>query len=387
MTGQMKVQLTLLSIVCVLLSWSHAAAADDAKARQQFENALAGVNQNSFEPIKSAIDKTALSERVMQVHMLDTAVKMAFDENFWDIVESIAMSSMPNAKQKSKGEIVKFTFSEGSGQAIVRFKMPGYAFAYQIWNLQEIRGRVRVVNWFTSNQGITIAEAIANELLIMKPNNGATRRLIGNTNPTNQQLFQVTEILKAARDRQVPRFFEIYDKLSEALRGDELLAKLALQMAYTTNDRGRFVQTFDVFVDVFGRDPDYGAGISDSQILMGRIDAGYQFLLKFHNSMQFEEGALPSRLSALALALGNTAAATEHAELATQNEPTLALAWWSLLRANVSAQDFEGAIVPLTRLEDDFGQHLDAAQLKRDPYNAFDELAESQVFLDWRADR
>lgn len=383
-----RVPLAVWMIAGILCSMSGPGIAqDNEKMREQFEDVLAGVNQGSFEPIKTAIEKGAFLDRVMRKYMLETEVKNAFDENFWEIVEGIAMSSMPNAKQKANGEIVKFEFADGNGQAVVRFKLPGYVFSYQVWNLQQRRGRLRVLDWFNSNQGRSVVDAIAEELLVMMPNNGATRRLIRDKNPTNQQLFQTTELLKAARDRQVSRFFEIYDGLSEPIRNDELVAMFALQLAYGANDRGRFIRTFNVFVDVFGANPDFGEGISNSQLLMGQIEAGYQSLLKFHDSMQFGEGALPSKLSALALALGNNEKAIEHAEHATRNEPTLALAWWSLLRARASIDDFSGSIVAMERLEDDFGQQLDAAQLMRDPYGAFEKLAESPAFVEWRASR
>lgn len=377
-----------VSIISIVAMPSAFAAEADERAREQFEDVLAGINQNSFEPLKSVIDQKAFSSRVLQLHMLDLKVKNAFDDNFWEIVEPVAMGSSPNATQKSKGRIIKFDFNGAAGQAVVRFRLPNYAFAYQIWNLQlDGRGRLRVLDWFNSNQGVSVTEGVATELLTMMPTTVATQRLIGDKSPTGQQLFQVTELLKAARDRQVPRFFEIYDGLSDPLRHEELIAKFAVQFAYAGEDRDRFIQAFRVFLDVFEKNPDYALGISNSQLLMGQLENGFLSLKKFHESMQFAEGAMPAKLSALALANGDSETAVEYAELATGNEPTLELAWWSLLRAQASALDYSGAIEVLARLEDEFDHQLDAAQLKRDPYKSFDQLSESQEFLDWRAGR
>ena len=92
-------------------------------------------------------------------------------------------------------------------------------------------------------------------------------------------------------------------------------------------------------------------------------------------------------MSATALALGQNEKAEEYAVMATTLEPTLKLGWWSLLRARARVSDFEGCIEALTRLEDDFGERIDGAKLRRDKYKAFGALANSQELKDWRASR
>ena len=51
------------------------------------------------------------------------------------------------------------------------------------------------------------------------------------------------------------------------------------------------------------------------------------------------------------------------------------------------AGDYAGALPALTYLEDNFGHRLDAAMLRRDPYKAFNGLAASEAFTEWRAGR
>ena len=116
-------------------------------------------------------------------------------------------------------------------------------------------------------------------------------------------------------------------------------------------------------------------------------EKSYEMLHKFHENFSVNEGALPAKLSALALATGKAEDAEKYALEATSNEPTLELGWWSLLRARAGAGDSQGAIEALTFLEDNFGHRLDAAKLRRDRFRAFRALAESQEFKDWRARR
>ena len=57
-------------------------------------------------------------------------------------------------------------------------------------------------------------------------------------------------------------------------------------------------------------------------------------------------------MSALALALGDAENSAAFAARATTYEPALELGWWSLLRAQSSAEDFADATETLAHLED-----------------------------------
>lgn len=362
------------------------AAEDDAKAREQFERVLQGVNDKNFLPIKNAIVKDEMAGRVLDINMLDLQVKNAFDDNYWEIVERIAMSNMPNVNEKVDGEIVAFDFKDGKGQAVVRYNLANYTFAYQIWELRHSRGaRLRVDDWFNSNQGQSLVEAIADELLVLMPNKDATRRLIGDQSPTDQQLFQTTELLKAGRDRQAQRFLEIYDDLDPHLRTNKLIAGFALRSAYSAQDPDRFLATLQVYADTFADDPYQSMLVSDAYLLIQRLPESYAALENFHGGMTFSDGAMPAKLSAMALALGKASDAQRYAAMAISNEPTLELGWWSLLRAHASESNFADATVAVARLEDDFGHRLDEASLKRDRFQGLGALAESEEFRDWRA--
>ena len=70
---------------------------------------------------------------------------------------------------------------------------------------------------------------------------------------------------------------------------------------------------------------------------------------------------------------------------ATESEPGLELAWWTLLRTRTAAQDYEAALEPLTALEERFGHLLIPQALRRDPF--LKVLIEQPEYQQWRAAR
>jgi hypothetical protein len=371
-----------------ILSTGLWAADEDVKAREQFQDILASINQRSFSQVRSALNQNDLTNRIYGVRPLADQVKQTFVANFWEVVESAFMQNLPEAETQLNGELVFFDFQGNSGTAAVRFRLPKYEYLFMVFELRrQGRGRLRIVDWFDTSIGQTFAAEISEDLVTVIPTKAATRRLISIKDPTDLQLFQATEILKATRDNQPKRFFEIYDAFDEQLMREPFFAKFAVYMAHSVKDIDRFVNALDIFVDVYAADPNYSLLASDAYMLLEDYENAYEQLLKFQNNFTVKEGALPAKLSALALAIGKPDQAEEFALQATQNEPSLELGWWSLLRARAAAEDFAGAIEPLTQLEDAFGHYLDEAKLKRDRFRAFGALSVSEEFKEWRESR
>jgi len=249
------------------------------------------------------------------------------------------------------------------------------------------RGRLKVIDWFDTRTGQMFSAEIGEGLTILTPTKDATRKLISLKDPSDLQLFQVTEIFKASRDVQPPRFFEIYDEFNDELKHEPFIAKYAAFMAFLIKDMDRFVKALEIFVDVFSNDPNFALVMSDYYAAIDDYDKSYAMLSRFQGNFSIEEGALPAKLSALALALGKLEEAEKYAVEATVDEPSLELGWWSLLRARSRSQYYSGAIQALTYLEDHFGHRLDEAKLRRDKFQGFIQLVESQEFKDWRAER
>ena len=375
-------------VLGLLLALPLSAAEDDAKARDQFQSILNAFNAQSFETLEPALDKTDLMNRVLAVRPVNSQVREIFSSQFQSIVDVGFRYSIHTTDKKGKGALVDFEFENGLGRAVVRFKLPRHEYAYLVFDLRhDRRGRLKIVDWFDTRIGQTLTTSINDLLIAMQPTKAETRSILSLPNPTELQLFQATEMLKAARDAQSARFFEIYDEFDEGLKKHPLVAKFAMRFAARGKDPNRFVDALQIFVDAYAGNASFASVISDYYMQVQAYDRAFESLETFHRNFDVKEGALPARLSALALAIGKADEAEAYAVEATTDEPSLELAWWSLLRARAGAGDYAGALPALTNLEDNFGHRLDAAMLRRDPYKAFNGLAASEAFTEWRAGR
>ncbi len=378
---------TTIALLSVLAAPLYAAE-NDQKAFGQFLEILSAVNSQSFTKIQSAIDKTDLSNRITSSRVIEPDAKKILNDNFWQIVEEGFRRNLPPAGSKVDAQLVDFVFENGKGRAGVRFNRANYEYAYQVFELRhDSRARLIIVDWFDSGLGQMLSAAIGEDLVMAMPTKASIRKQISVPNPSELELFQVTEIFKASRDQQAARFFEIYDEFNEALKREPFIAKYAVFMAYASKDTDRFVHALEIFVDVYSQDPNYALMISDFFVRTQAYEESYVALGRFHANFAVKEGAVPARLSALALALGKIDDAERYAVEATQDEASLELGWWSLLRARARAQDFDGAIEPLTYLEDNFDHQLDEAKLRRDKFQGFSTLVSSEEFKAWRAER
>jgi len=364
------------------------AAEDDDDAFGQFQQILTGIERRSFETMQKAIDKTDMRNRVLSARQIGAGAAQTFDAGFWQFVESGFAANLPPPGSKATTKLVDFAFQDGKGKAAIRVSKPNFEFAYQVFDLRhDGRGRLKVVDWFDSSSGQMLSVEIAEALMIQMPTTAATRSTISIQNLTDLQLFQVTELYKASRDKQPPRFFEIYDQFSDALKREPFIAKHAVFLAFMLKDSDRLEQALDIFGAVYSDQPNFALLTSGFYLAMGDYDEAYALLKSFKQSFPVHEGALPAKLSALALATGKPADAEKFAVEATTDEPTLELGWWSLLRVRSSAANYAGSIEALTQLEDNFGHRLDEAKLRRDKFRGFAQLVGSQEFKDWRASR
>jgi len=385
----MKIAKAMTTLVALALAVAPLLAADgEAEALKQFQGILEGINNQSFPQTQNAIDKTDMSNRILNARLIEPDARQALNDSFWQIIEAGFRENLPPPGSKIVAKLIDFTFENDKGRAALRFKQPNFEYNYQVFDLRlDNRGRLKIVDWFNTGTGQMFSTEIAENLVILMPTKAATRKQISIANPSDLQLFQVTEIFKASRDNQAARFFEIYDEFNDQLKQEPFIAKYAVFMAFMLKDMDRFAHALDIFEDVFSNDPDFALVMSDFQLIVGAYDKSYASMSRFHDNFPLKEGAIPARLSALALALGKLEEAQKYAVEASEDEPSLELAWWSLLRARARAQDNAGAIEALTYLEDSFGHRLDESKLRRDKYSGFTTLVDTQEFKDWRAGR
>lgn len=387
--AQVKHSIKVATLVALLLSVSPTfAAEDDSEALGQFQALLEGIDQKSFDMLSKYFDETDMTNRVLSHRDLSREVSEGFKDSFWEIIEAAFMRGFPAQGSELNGELISFAFKDGLGKACIRYALPNYDYRYLLFDLRhDGRGRLKVTDMLDSNNGQLFSRVMNDDLLGVKPTPDGTRRLLTIKSPKDQQIFQVTEILKATRDAQPVRYFEIYDALDEQLKREPLIARRSLRMAFLVADRTRIQEAIDIFDEVFPDDTNSKLAISSFYIGVQDYVNSFKTLRRFQQSFSVKDGALPAKLSALALANGDAEDAEKYALEATVNEPKLELGWWSLLRVRAGVENYDGAVEVLTELEDAFGHQLDEAKLRRDQYRAFAKLAASPQFKEWRATR
>lgn len=384
----MKNRVLSLLAVFVMLCCVSSVQADEAEdARQEVEQIVQAIEKRDHDAIQSVTDKTELSNRIYGVRAVSGESRQLFDSQFWEFFDGFFWSGIPDQAVVREFELVQFDFSNGAGEAVVRYQYPGYVYGFFTLEVRNNRGKTRIVDMHRFNIQPSLSREMADFLATFLPTGQATRALLGNVELNDAEMFQVSELLKAYRDRSPERFYEIFDALDTRLKNVEQLARYHMLTAAYANDQERLETYFLPYLQLNEDSGRFAHLMAMHYMERGDLLSAYDSLLDFKTRYSLREGGTSSQLSALALANGNIESAEDHASEAIELEPTLELAWWSLLRARVAGGDFLAALEPLTHLEDNFGHRLDEAKLRRDSYRAFTGLVASDEFKDWRADR
>ncbi len=362
-------------------------AQDSGELRNQFDAIIDGLNNDSFERFMRAIDENDMTTRIYERRLIEPQIKTAFNEDFSNLVPSMFVSSLPTSKTEILGTVVDYRFSGDEGRAVVRYAASGYRFAYHVYELRAgDNGRLYLVDWLDYFQGGRFTDEVGDSLVRMLPSKPATRNALTNRAAAGDaEIFQVSELFKAARDSKPERFFQIYDALDDVLLSEEVVARLNWHMVLMARDTARIESAARQIEELFGDDPLYSQALARYYIGSKQFDRAIASLERLEQGLGMTDGAIESLKVSAALALGNAEDATKYARQAIEAEPALELTWWSVLRARTAAGDFTGAIEAIARLEDDFGESLSPQRLRKDPYLRV--LSARQEYLDWRATR
>ena len=362
-------------------------AQDSSELREQFDTIIEGLNKDSFERFLRAIDEKDMTTRIYDRRLIEPPIKTAFSEDFSNSIPSMFTSSLPTSRKEILGTVVDFGFSGNEGRAVVRYAASGYRFAYHVYELRAAgNGRLYIVDWVDYYQGGRFTDEVGDMLIRTLPSKSATRNALTNrTAAGDAEIFQVSELFKAARDNKPERFFQIYDGLDDTLLNEEVVMRLNWHMALMARDAARIDRAARQVDDMFGDNPLYSQRLIEYYISSKQFAKAIASLERLQQGLGLTDGAIESLKVSAALALGNTEDATKYAQQAIEAEPSLELAWWSVLRARTAAGDVAGAIEAIARLEDDFGESLSPQQLRKDPFLRV--LSGKQEYLDWRASR
>ena len=366
-----------------------AAAMTDAELdqlRAQFESVIQGLNDDSFDRFNRAISRKDMTARIFGGRLIEPDVKKAFSSDITSSLQGMFASSFPQSKSEILATLIDFQFSDDQGQAVVRYAASGYRYAYHVYELiLDSRRRVVIVDWLDYFQGNRFSDEAGQALVMAMPSKLSTRNMLQNKTLGDGEIFQAGELLKAVRDKEAERFFQIFDGLSPVLLKEPVILRLNLQLSLAFPQSPRAAKAVQMIVDTFPDDHLYSLRLVGYFIANRQYQEAIDAIERFQAGSGIRDGAMESVKSAAALAMGNSDAAEKYALQATVVEPSLELGWWSLLRARTRAGDYDGATEALTSLEDEFGHTLDADKLKRDRF--LKVLADKQEYLTWRASR
>lgn len=359
---------------------------DVDELRAQFDSIVQGLNDNSYERFHRATAKQDMTARIYGSRLIEPDVKKAFASDFPSSMEQMFSSSFPQSKKDILGTLIDFQFQGGEGRAVVRYAASGYRYSYHVYELRlDSRGRMVIVDWLDYYQGSRFSDEAGESLVMAMPSKPATRNMLENKDLGDEEIFQVGELFKAVRDNKPDRFFQIYDGLNDAVLNETVIMRVNLHLALLVRDGVRIENAVRALVEKHPDDPLYSLRLIEYYIPERQYDKAINALVSLQEGIGVRDGATESLKASAALAMGNTADAEKFAMLATSAEPSLELAWWSLLRARTRAEDYSGATEALAHLEDDFGHTLDPQTLSRDRF--LKVLADKQEYLDWRAAR
>jgi tetratricopeptide (TPR) repeat protein len=354
--------------------------------RAGFQDIVTDLNNNSFERFARAIDRDDMLDRIFGLRLIDPKVKQSFRENFDANLVNILKSAFAETGGSIRAAWLGFGSKGDRGKAIVRYDLPDFQFNYHEYELRlDDRGRVVIVDWIDYLDGEKFSDGVGMQLIAANPGKSAVRKLLDFQGPTEQQTFQVTELLKASRDRQVDRYFDILDNLDEKMRGQRVVVVTSVQLSKATRNR-RKLRTALIDVDkYFPEEPLYSLMLLDYYFPSRKYEQAMQTLLRLQSTLGVQDSAMSARLSAASLVLGNTEDALSHAEQAVRIEPGLELGWWSALRARTAMGQFDTAVEALDQLEKTFGYTLDPEAFEKDP--SMSDLLLSSDYEAWLESR
>ncbi len=272
------------------------------------------------------------------------------------------------------------------GRAVVRFDLPDLQFSYHEYELLlDKKNRVNVVDWVDYLSGEGFTDGVGVSLIIALPSKQAMRKLIDYKNVKDSDMFQFTELLKAARDRRADRYIDIINNLNPELQRQRIVVLTGVQLTKTIKSRRMMRTALIQMANHFPEEPLYSLMLLDYYVPSKMYEEAVAALRRTYEQFEFDDAAMEARLSAIILVMGNSADASALADRAIELEPGLELGWWSALRARVASSNFAGAAEALQQLEQHHGHSLGPEALERD--KSFAALLASNEYKAWVASR
>lgn len=390
-----------LAVWVLLLAAQFVVAQDDVDAREKEEQArqqafrdgmtiiVDDLNRGSFKRLVGALDKDELLETIYGLRLIDQRMKRDFSERMDDPYQFegfIASQYQAEAEEGIRARLLLVESRGDRGRAVVRFDMPFFQANYIEYDLTlKAKNRIQVLDWTDYGWGHRFTDRMGLAMIVRQPNPNAARKLVDYPTVKETELFQVTEVLKAARDYKFDRYWQIVDAMQEQLKRQRVVWKLGLDAskeARKRRDQRRVLEGIDRY---YPEDVLFSLSLLDYYFPDRQYEKAYDALVRVRDELGVDDALTHARLSSAVLVMERTDEAVELAEKATAQEPELELGWWSLFRAQVMKGDFDAAVGPLETLVGRFGHNLDAETLSKDP--TLRAFASSDAFRGWQESR
>jgi hypothetical protein len=389
---KLMTQKMLFLLLLGIAGFSNAATPEEEeRARQEafrlgMQEIVAGLNAGSTERFIAAIDRGDMLDRIFGLRLIEQRVKRDFQENLEYSYPGLIGSAFADSKDGITASLLGVESRGDRGRAVVRFDLPDFQFNYHEYELRlGDKKRLIVVDWVDFLRGQKFSDGVGMMLVMASPSKPAVRKLIDFQNVRESDLFQFTELLKAARDRQAERYLEIIDSLDDELQRQRVVVLTSVQLMKQIRNRRLQRTALAHMARHYPDEPLYALMLLDYYFPTRQYQQALASLQGLYARLDVKDAAMEARLSAAELVLGNVTEAAGHADAALQLEDGLELAWWSALRARAAQQDYAGAVTALQGLESGFGHELGPEALGRDPGLA--GLVASDAYRAWLGTR
>ena len=374
------------------------ALADDADDREELELArqeafrsgfttiVESLNLGTFELLVSSINREEFIDRIFGLRLISQTVQRDFRENMQTQFADMIKSGFAVSEDGVKATLLGVESRGDRGRAVVRFDLPDLQFSYHEYELKlDKKNRVNIVDWVDYLGGEGFTDGVGVSLIIALPSKQAMRKLIDYKNVKDSDMFQFTELLKAARDRRADRYIDIINNLNPELQRQRIVVLTGVQLTKTIKSRRMMRTALIQMANHFPEEPLYSLMLLDYYVPSKMYEEAVAALRRTYEQFEFDDAAMEARLSAIILVMGNSADASALADRAIELEPGLELGWWSALRARVASSNFAGAAEALQQLEQHHGHSLGPEALERD--KSFAALLASNEYKAWVASR
>jgi hypothetical protein len=380
--------LALVALACLIIvgrpgqALAQGAAADPMRAA--FQRVIDDFNNNNLDTLVAAVDQEAMLDSIFEDRLISQNVRSQFRGSFAGRLEQMFVSAFPATDEEILGRIVGFNRNGDRATCVVRYNLPRYQFMYHEFQLRGGRGQgVVIEDWIDFNSGEQFTDSVGDSLVMALPGQSETRALLSPLQLDDAQVFQVSELLKSARDKKAKRYFEILDGLGDRVKSHHVIALTSVHVAQQGRDGLKYRAALETLAQNYANEPLFASMLLDYYLPNGDFESAMQAMLRLGNRLGEPDAALKARMATLALILGDTEQADTYAEAAVEAEPELELGWWAVLRTRTAQEKYAEAVQALTVLERQFGHKLRTTALENDSILA--TLLDTDEFKAWSA--